>query len=170
MYTDWNLSFADYFIMQKGSVIYKNDEPCWLIPDIQGAGANAKVTAMIKAMQPTGKTGALERYKDFSVKSLPNDPTAAGIRPGACDSLAIAMPPEIMRQGTGHEMKQFSAMYEYLSVNVGLTIPAALVLAGWKPAPYGQLSKGPTAPSLEALICMGVGEDTLNNTTSLQQL
>ena len=62
------------------------------------------MTAIVKGMQPSDKTGHIAMYKDFSISSLPEAPTAAGFRPGACDTLACAIPAEIMVHTTGHDL------------------------------------------------------------------
>jgi len=116
-------------------------------------------------MQPSDKTGHIAMYKDFSISSLPEAPTAAGFRPGACDTLACAIPAEIMVHTTGHDLTGLSALFEYLGARVSLVMAGALVLAGWPPMPRGELGRGPTPPSLGAI--PGLSELSLNNYADL---
>ena len=81
------------------------------------------MTAIVKGMQPSDKTGHIAMYKDFSISSLPEAPTAAGFRPGACDTLACAIPAEIMVHTTGHDLTGLSALFEYLGARVSLYPP-----------------------------------------------
>ena len=148
-------------IAQRSKIMYEHEKSNWLLPDVQGTGAGTKMSGYVKALQPAGKTGALVRYNDFAVKSLPPDPTAAGIRPGCCDMLASVMPAEIMRHTTGHDMKGISAMFEYTSTSTALTIPGSLVLSGWDPCEFARLSRGPVAPSLEVLTKAGITLESL---------
>ena len=86
-------------------------------------------------------------------------PTAAGVRPGAADTLACAMPVELGVHNTGHDLTGLSALWEYLQARVALTIPGLVALAGWPTFPYGHLGKGPKHPTLAGLI--GVSEERL---------
>ena len=50
---------------------------------------------IVKGMQPATKEGHLAKFAAFSITTLPNAPTAAGFRPGACDTLACSLPAEL---------------------------------------------------------------------------
>jgi len=135
------------------------------LTEVHGANSGTKMTAIVKGMQPSDKTGHIAMYKDFSISSLPEAPTAAGFRPGACDTLACAIPAEIMVHTTGHDLTGLSALFEYLGARVSLVMAGALVLAGWPPMPRGELGRGPTPPSLGAI--PGLSESALNNYADL---
>jgi hypothetical protein len=98
----------------------------------------------IKGLQP----GGLQRYSHVAVESLPSQSTAAGIRPGACDTLATGVPAELAVHNTGHDLTGMSALWNYLSARLALCMPGAILLAGWPALPYGQLGQGPVHPSL----------------------
>ena len=111
-----------------------------------------KVTNFIKGLQPTGRAGALAKFAKFSVPSLPPKPSANGMRHGASETLATAVPAELAVHTTGHDLTGLSVPWEYLDTHIALTIPGAVALAEWPPFPYGQMGKGPTHPSLQPLI------------------
>ena len=157
----WLLDFGDALVFDHGKNVYNNGEPCWLHPDLQ-SGAGSKLTAYVKAIQATGKQGALQRYAEVAIDSLPPDPTAAGLRPGACDTIAMYVPAEIAVHTTGHDLTGMSALWEYLACRLALLVPPAIVLAGWRPLPWGQLGRAPTPASYLALIEVGLSEDLLH--------
>ena len=139
---------------------YAKDETAWLLPELQGDNSGSKLTGYIKAMQ-VGK-GGKATYQHVAVSSLPEQPTAAGFRHGAADTLASSVPAELAVHNTGHDLTSLSALWEYLRARIALLVPGAIVLAGWKPLPYGQLGKGPVHPTLDALIGVPISElDTM---------
>ena len=110
-----------------------------------------------------GLPGHLAKYNDFSIAGLPPNPTAGGFRHGAADTLAISVPATLAVQNTGHDLTNMSAMWEYLGVRAALLVPGAIVLAGWKALPYGQLGAGPALPKLQPVIDMGVSNERLES-------
>ena len=104
----------------------------------------------MQSVQPEAKGGAAA-YKHVAVADLPEGLTAGGIRPGGCNTLACAMPVEIVVHTTGHELKGLTSMAEYIDANLAACMPGYIVLAGFPPLPWGQLGKGPSAPSLDVL-------------------
>ena len=90
-HSDWLIDWADALIMDRGRTVYSLGEPAWLAPAVQGATSGSKITGFVKGLQPTGRQGATDKYKDFAVSSLPTDPSAAGFRHGACEMLSVAM-------------------------------------------------------------------------------
>ena len=134
-------------------MVFSADEKAWLIPDLQGDNSGTKLSSWIKGMQK-GSAG-LGRYQDFAVK-LPADPTAAGIRHGAADTLACFIQAELAVHNTGHDLTGLCALWEYPRARIALCIPGAVVLAGWPAFPYGQMGKGPVHPSLSALTGISV--------------
>ena len=98
----------------------------------------------------------------MSVRGLPPNPTAAGFRPGAINTLACHVPAELAVHCTGHTLTGMSAMWEYMSATTALCIPGAIVLAGWRPFPYGQMGVGPVPASLAPVLTIGgVSEEKL---------
>ena len=161
-HADWLIDLADHLVHNKGATLYSTGQKCWVFPDLQPAnGASTKVSNYIKAMQPKGRAGAQVTYEKFSVPSLPPHPTAAGIRPGAADMMASCVPAELVVHLTGHDLTGMSALFEYLDTRVALTIPGAIVLAGWPPLPYGQTGMGPNHPSLSCIINVGTNPISL---------
>ena len=150
---DFMLHFGDYLVWDRGMTVWDDEAPGPLLPDLAGDNSGTKLSNYIKGLQPEGRPGALKKYTDVgcTVASLPPHPTAAGFRPGAADTLAIAVPAELAVHNTGHDLTGLSALWEYLNTRVSLTIPGLVVLAGWPPFPYGQLGKGPIHPTLDAL-------------------
>jgi hypothetical protein len=68
------------------------------------------------------------------------------------------MPEFYAVQITGHteSKEKESAIWSYYSHSRALTIPGALILAGFEPYPYGRNGNGPMPPSLDALHVLGV--------------
>ena len=110
----------------------------------------------IKGLQKKGLPGALVRYEEVAVESLPADPTAAGVRPGAADNLACHIPAELAVHLTGHDLTSLSALWEYLRARVALLIPGGVVLAGWPSFPYGQMGESSVHPKLTAIVGVGM--------------
>ena len=152
-HADWAIDFGDYLILDQGLSFYAAMDESWLIPEVQGTSCGTKLTSFIKGMQKG--SGGLEKYAKVAVDCLPINPTAAGFRPGCCDTLALAMPAEIAVHTTGHDLTNLSALWEYLSARIAFTIPGAVVLSGWRPLPRGELGPGPRCPNLQAVVDWG---------------
>ena len=88
--------------------------------------------------------------------------TANGVRPGVSNFLAQYMPAEFIVRITGHDMRHESALWEYLDCDVALLIPGAKALAGWKPAPFGQIGEAPRHADLKPIKDSGVSQHTLD--------
>ena len=119
------------------------------------------MTRYIKAAQIKERNGSTNTYAPFAIPAtdpdcLPPNPTAAGFRPGACDTLASSMPAEIAVHVSGHDLTNLSALWEYIGARMALVMPGAVALAGWPPFPFGQLGRGPRPPSLAELVGLGV--------------
>ena len=52
---DWFVDFGDHLVMEHGAYIYQPGEMPWLIPEIHGSSAGAKLTGFVKALQIEGK-------------------------------------------------------------------------------------------------------------------
>ena len=61
------------------------------------------------------------------------------------------MPGELAVSATGHDMTNVSAFYEYMQASRAMLQPACRVLTGWNPPKFGELGRGPVAPSLSVL-------------------
>ena len=156
-HASWALDFGDALTADHGNATYTEDENFWLLPDLGGtANAGTKLSNYIRALQPDGRPGSLKKYSAIGcdVPSLPLQSTAAGIRPGAAESLCMATPAEYAVHNTGHDLTDMSALFEYLNGRIGLAVPGAIALFGWDPLPYGQCGKGPRHPSLSAVIAV----------------
>ena len=162
-HADWLLDFGDQLIFQSRGVehtnmVYQEGETPWLLPSLQGGNPGTKIAEYIKGLAP----GGLDRYAPFVVKHLPRDPTAAGIRPGAADTLCCSVPAELAVHNTGHDLTGLSALWNYLQARIALCMPGAIVLAGWKGLPYGHMGHGPVHPTLEAITDNGVAIERLD--------
>ena len=138
-HSDWVLLFGDHLVWDRGMTRYSEDEgQNWLLPDLGGtSGAGTKLSNYIKALQPEGRPGAQATYfrgKGGGVASLPPQPTAAGIRPGAADTLACAVPAELGVHNTGHDLTGLSALWEYLQV-CALPLPSPPLPSHALPSP-----------------------------------
>jgi hypothetical protein len=161
-HSDWLIDLGDHLILDYGGTVYQPGQKAALLPDLDGTGAGTKLSNYIKGVQPDGRPGSLKAYSEVKgggAASLPPQPTAAGVRPGAADTLACAVPAELGVHNTGHDLTGLSCLWEYLQGRVALTIPGVLVLSGWPPFPYGHLGKGPQHSTLDALI--GIPSESL---------
>ena len=52
-------------------------------------------------------------------------------------------------------------MWEYIGAKLALVVPSAVVLAGWRAFPWGQLGKGPISPSLQPILVSGTPMEML---------
>ena len=144
-HADWTVDFGDYLVFDRGMTIFAPDDDavgkCYLLPELATANSGTKLSSYIKGMQLDGLPGSLKKYSDAgcAVPSLPPEPTAAGLRPGAVDTLACSVPAELAIHNTGHDMTGMSAFFEYLNSRVSLTIPGLVALIGWHPFRYGQI-------------------------------
>jgi hypothetical protein len=94
-----------------------------------------------------------------AVSSLPPQPTASGLRPGASDTMALCIPAEFVVHTTGHDLTgSCGSLFTYLDTRDALCIPGALALADWAPYPYGQIGPGPRSPTLDILQKLGERE------------
>ena len=48
--------------------------------------------------------------------------------------------------------REKSAFFEYYGINIACLMPGAVVLGGWGKFPYGQMGKGPAAPSMQPIL------------------
>ncbi|XRB19838.1 hypothetical protein RI054_22g96850 [Pseudoscourfieldia marina] len=152
----WFLAFGDFLTMCLASIIY-NEERCqnWMFPDLQGYDAPRKrVGTYFKALRPSSRSAGARKFPE--VDGLPDDISGGGVRPGAANTLVTHMPVELACAVTGHDMRQQSALYEYIDAHVSPLIPGSTVLAGWPAFPWGQLGKAPTPPDLAPIEERGV--------------
>lgn len=74
----------------------------------------------------------------MSISTLPPNPTAASVRPGAADTLCMSLAAELSVHTTGHDLTNMSALWEYIGALISLCIPGAVILAGWPAFAYGR--------------------------------
>ena len=92
---DFYLAYADFLAVSNGMHKHIDGVAHWLIPELAGESAGSKVSEFVKALQTKGKTGARVKYEAVAVASLPENPTAAGFRRGAVETLSLYVPAEI---------------------------------------------------------------------------
>ena len=148
---DWTLQFGDDLVLQRGRMMYDSAVKTWLLQFLQGDGASTKMSNIMKALQPLGRSGAQQKYSRVAVSILPPAPTAAGVRHGAADTLCMSVPAELAVHTTGHDLVGIGALWEYLNGRVSLCIPGAICLSGFPPLAYGQTGKGPVRSLLDQL-------------------
>ena len=161
--SDWAIDLGDTLVWEKGSRRFDADTPTRLLPDLYAASsATTCITDYMKAMQAPGLPGSLQKYAPFAIKNeeygveLPPQPTAKGVRHGACETICIGVPAELGVHNTGHDLTNQGALWEYLNSRVPLCIPGSLLLSGWPGLPYGQTGMGSKYPSLKTLVDAGV--------------
>ena len=127
---------------------YKMWQATFLFSGMQDATCGTKVGDFMKALLPV-KRGGLKRYAEHAVHDLPERPSAGGIRPACINLLVKSIPIEFVKATTGHA--ESAAVYEYVDASLALSMPGAIVLAGWAPFRWGTLGDGPAAPNLKEL-------------------
>ena len=148
----WFLAFGDFLVLQPDE-IYGADTPGWLIPALQRTfSPGTALSNYIQALLPEER-GGHDKYKGVALPQLPPGANAAGLRPGACNALAAAMPTALAVMVTGQELRHLSAFFDYCPITRAGLMPGSVVLGGW-PSGHGerlQMSKGPVPASLDAL-------------------
>ena len=130
----------------------------YLIQALVGAKKPGTVLGTyIKGVMP----GGLKKFAEFAVSSLPDDASAAGIRPGAINTLCTNVPVQLCVSNTGHDLRGFSSFFEYVGATIPQLMPGAVLLAGYPPLTWGTTGKGPVPASFAALVAPGVDEEKL---------
>lgn len=148
----------------------------WLFPELKERGRpNEAIGYFIKAFHPTqGRApcagghfcfGAdtcqvlsLTRVRynknltSVALAKVPERATAGGMRPGCVNFLATKMPIDFVPHLTGHDLEKLGALFNYLDAHLAISVTGAQCLAGWPAPPRGELSEGPRAPTLAALV------------------
>ena len=138
----------------------------WLFPALRAVKSpGKKLGDYITSVLPV-ELGGLKTMASVAITSLPHGPSAASIRPGVCNMLMSVMPGEIAVGTTGHEMKGSSAIWDYVDAAHSVCMAGGVVLAAWPAFPWGQLGRGPSAPSLIVLstLTVPVTIESLNST------
>ena len=124
-HADWVIDLADDLALRRGSMSYDSEQKMPLLPELSGDHSGTKLGDYIKGLQPTGAKGSIARYKAVHISTLPPHPTAAGFRPGASDTMALCIPAEFAVHTTGHDLKDLSALWNYLDSRLALRMPGA---------------------------------------------
>ena len=163
---DFYLDLGDYWTLQQQKPVYSPEDPTWLMPELQSASSpNNLLNVWVKDLLAENRGGSgTKEWEGFQVDSLPLKASAAGFRRGACNLIAQFLQAEIAVHTTGHDLRDMSALWEYLDADLALSIAAAVILAGHKPFSYGQLGRAPVPPSIVVLETIGVQEDALRLT------
>ena len=116
--------------------------------------AHTSCFVLSQALQPNGP----HKYKDYSIDTLPQDLSAAGIRGGAINELQCKHPFEQNLHATGQDgAVKASAFYSnYAGFNKGAGNTCGGTLAGWPPGTFGEQREGPYPADLYALRSIGV--------------
>ena len=159
------LKFGDYLALRGKQLFeHKPGQPMWLFPELQRVkNAGTKIGDYMTAVLPKAQ-GGIDRYAAVAATGLPDGISAGGIRPGCCNALNANMPTEHSVAMTGHELKGFTSFHEYTDSSLAMCMPGAILLAGWPALPWGQLGRGPSAPSLLVLVPHGISMELLNKT------
>lgn len=144
-FSDFFVAFGDILIMDPYTVV--EDEVTWAVQALRATKKpGTKLGTFIKAL--ADGNGEFEKYV---VDILPDNPAAGGLRHGAVELLCSSMPAEFVVVTTGHDLKNESALYEYLGAPRATLTPGATVLGGFPPLAWGQLGLGPQAPSIDPI-------------------
>ncbi|XRB24719.1 hypothetical protein RI054_39g145750 [Pseudoscourfieldia marina] len=142
-YTCYFICWADVLTLSTPQIA-SDDEPQGLTTWLQ------------QTCRPAKKIGDVMKELRGDVESLPDMPSAGGIRTGVANFLALHVPPEFLIHTTGHDGKGFCNLFEYIDASVAMCTAGAVVLAGWPALPRGTLSKAPVPASLDHLAELGI--------------
>ena len=149
-----------------GMQAYDRDGMNYFYPDLAEASQpSTTISSWLKALSPTSSNVT---YQNHRVASLPEDPTAAGIRVGSINEMAAgAVSAENTLAVSGHDAEKLSTLWHYMTLTLAALIPGANVLAGWLAPVYYKLGEGPTPASFDVLVSGGVDMDCLDRLTDL---
>ena len=152
----WFLAWGDHLASPGDRPEYKEGQPSWVFPKLQGTHAGSTLTRYVKALAPPDPEDEAKGQGRSALKwrpvDMPRDANAAGIRKGCANLLAECMPNEHIVFATGHDLSGVSALYHYVQTTVPNCMPAAVVLAGWPQFPWGQRGLGPK-PACIVTLC-----------------
>jgi hypothetical protein len=90
------------FISMVGYGVHDEDEPLWLLPALQRTRHPAQqIGTYIKNLLPVSRGGSAD-YKAVSVPTLPENPSAAGLRKGFLHTINGKTPDKHMCTISGH--------------------------------------------------------------------
>ena len=90
------------FISMVGYGVHDEDEPLWLLPALQRTRHPAQqIGTYIKNLLPVSRGGSAD-YKAVSVPTLPENPSAAGLRKGFLHTINGKAPDKHMCTISGH--------------------------------------------------------------------
>ena len=149
-----------------GMQAYDRDGMNYFYPDLAEASQpSTTISSWLKALSPTSSNVT---YQNHRVASLPEDPTAAGIRVGSINEMAAgAVSAENTLAVSGHDAEKLSTLWHDMTLTLAALIPGANVLAGWLAPVYYKLGEGPTPASFDVLVSGGVDMDCLDRLTDL---
>jgi hypothetical protein len=103
----------------------QSDGPTWVFPGLASVQSSAtKVTNMLLDLKSGPKQGAAYKNKLINVNKLPDGVTAGSLRTGAiCEMKAHGVPIYNVTALSGHDLRGYSAMFEYLLVDVNDVVP-----------------------------------------------
>ena len=79
------------YLHMTGYGVYDEDEAQWFIPHLQTMSDPAKaIGAMLKALRPLSE-GGQRQYQSHPVRSLPDEPSAAGFRQGSPATVSLSL-------------------------------------------------------------------------------
>jgi hypothetical protein len=146
---DFFLHMGDVYIHVNRNSSGNDDAEQFLLPSLQRLESPGPTLG--RWLKALCVNGGLQKYRDYLVKELHDNPSAGGIRHGVINFLCMFMPPDFVCFVTGHCLKAMSAMYEYLNRPIPMCIPGMTVLCGWRAFPWGQIGVGPQPASLSCL-------------------
>ena len=123
----------------------EEQEVFWLLPGLNALqGPGSAIGSFIRGLQ---RKGGQQQLAAVSMKGLPPDPSAAGIRKGVVNTLGLVMPWELGSRITDHMLEGLGAFFEYFDCQRPAMVAGARVIAGFRPHPWGQpLAWPPSSP------------------------
>jgi hypothetical protein len=144
----------------------EEQEVFWLLPGLNALqGPGSAIGSFIRGLQ---RKGGQQQLAAVSMKGLPPDPSAAGIRKGVVNTLGLVMPWELGSRITDHVLEGLGAFFEYFDCQRPAMVAGARVLAGFRPPPWGQPGLAPKQPSLAPVLESGVSAERLELTSLMR--
>lgn len=156
-WNDWFLNFGDFLVLNRPAV---DDEP-YLFDEMLNSSSPGTLLSRYLQGVVTNAQYALQKYKAVFVP-WPSDPVAGGMRRGGINCCYAVMPFEFVLPFSGHSLREWTAMGEYIDAERASLIPSATAVADYPPRTYGTVGHGPQPATLDALLDLNVDLSALD--------
>jgi len=110
------------------------------------------------------ETKIFKRTGKHKIRDIDPRTSAASLRHGACNFLAANMPVVNVTASSGHSIprEKVGSLMDYIGGGRAKLVPGALLLSGWPPPPWGQMSCGVAPPLLSSIVDVEVTPEKMD--------